>query len=233
MHWEQSVRRARLEAVRQGLEAPFVDDAEEVAVAAEGRRSASYGRGAMAATLKVRKDDFYASPPIAVRALIGVEPDMPQCIWEPCAGDGAVVKELQASERTVIAHDLVDWGCSDIETRIDFLMEHKAPEGVGGIVTNPPYKLANEFIIHARHLVPKTYMLLRLAYLEGERRRRKIFAQQDLARVWVFSRRLPRMHRAGYEGKDTSSKLAFAWFCFSRDHKGPPTIDWIDWKDFT
>ena len=72
---------------------------------------------------------------------------------------------------------------------------------------------------------------LRLAYLEGERRRRKLFKQGDLARVHVFSRRLPRMNRHGYEGKVVASKLAFAWFVWQRDHSGPPSISFLDWKE--
>lgn len=190
----------------------------------------AYGRAHAREKLSVRKDDLHESPEEAVAALLGVE-DVPKVIWETSCGPGAIVHALRASGRTVIATDLVDYGCPDSESRIDFLMEHKPPPGVEGIVMNPPYKLADEFIMHSRILVPKTYALLRLAYLEGERRRKKLFSQGDLARVWVFSRRLPRMHRAGYEGKKSSSRLAFAWFVWDRAHKGPPNMGFLDYKE--
>ena len=53
----------------------------------------------------------------------------------------------------------------------DFLFEQRAPDGCACIITNPPYKLAQEFVLKARELVPKVVMLLRLAFLESERRR--------------------------------------------------------------
>jgi hypothetical protein len=41
---------------------------------------------------------------------------------------------------------------------------------VGAIVTNPPYKLADQFVEHALTLCPRVIMLLRLAFLESRRR---------------------------------------------------------------
>ena len=38
----------------------------------------------------------------------------------------------------------------------DFLLERKAPDGCAGIVTNPPYRLAAEFVAHAIALAPSS-----------------------------------------------------------------------------
>ena len=106
-------------------------------------------QGRERSALATRGDDLYETPPEAVRALLRVEP-LPQRIWEPCAGRGAIVRELAAAGHEVCAMDLVAYEGADpgIESGIDFLMEHRAPPGFACIVTNPPFKLADAFIRH-------------------------------------------------------------------------------------
>jgi hypothetical protein len=187
-------------------------------------KSGNPGRG----PLKERGDDLYETPPEAVEALVKVEP-LPQNLWEPCCGSGNIVKVLRARGHQVVATDLQSLGCPGSRSGIDFLMELNAPIGTGGIVTNPPFKLADEFVRHALVLVPKVVMLLRWAYLEGVARE-DLFVH--LARVYLFSRRIPRMHRAGWAGKKASSMLAFAWFVWDRSHEVPgATLRRIDWKE--
>src|SRR5215471_18386905 len=143
------------------------------------------------ATLRERGHDVYETPPVAVEALLRVEV-LPPHIWEPCCGSGRIVDVLRAHGHHVTATDLVP-------DRIDFLMERRAPQGAEGTVTNPPYKLAAEFVRHGLALVPKVAMLLRLNFLESEARSDLIDGGR-LARVHVFADRLPRMHRQGWEG---------------------------------
>jgi hypothetical protein len=47
-------------------------------------------------------------------------------------------------------------------------MEHRAPEGVESIVTNPPYKNAEAFVAKALQLVPKVVMDERALLLGAE-----------------------------------------------------------------
>ena len=178
------------------------------------------------AKLDIRGDDLYETPACAIRALLACE-RLPTTIWEPACGPGAIVRELRAAGHRVIATDLVDYGCPDSSSRVDFLMEQQAPEGVGAIVTNPPYKLATQFVRRALTLSPVSYMLLRLAFLEGSRR--SDILEGPLARVHVFRNRLPRMHRAGWEGPITSSSIAFAWFVFMHGRRGPAVLRRISW----
>jgi hypothetical protein len=184
--------------------------------------------GNRAHAIKARGDDLYETPPIAVRELLRVE-SVPQAVWEPACGPGSIVRELRASGRTVIATDLVDYGCDGSEARRDFLMERAAPQGVSGIVTNPPFKLAEKFAAHAITLVPEVHMLLRLAFLEGLRWQRGL--GQHLSRVWVFAPRLPFMHRHGWGGPvNSNSGMAFAWFVF-RHGCGDASVRWLNWKE--
>jgi hypothetical protein len=138
---------------------------------------------------------------------------------------------LLAHGHDVYASDLVDYGNPSHHYRIDFLMERKPPSGYGEcICTNPPFKLAEQFVAHAIDLCPLVIMLLRLAFLESERRT-PILEGRGLARVHVFRKRLPMMHRAGWQGRKANSGMAFAWFVFDRSHSGPTTIDRISWEE--
>ena len=188
------------------------------------------GSGTFAHSLTVRKDDLYETPPAAVHALLAVEQfDGP--VWEPACGPGAIVRELEASGQEVVASDLVDYGWEHA-SGVDFLMELKAPLGVRSIITNPPFKLAEEFAAQAVRFVPVTAMLLRLAFLEGLRWQDRGLAQH-LSAVWVFAPRLPFMHRAGYDGPiNSNSGMPFAWFVWRHDHDGPPRIGWLNYRKF-
>jgi hypothetical protein len=175
--------------------------------------------GASRAALAVRKDDLYETPPDAVRTLLRVEP-LPHRIWEPAAGRGAIARELIGHD--VVRTDLVAYEGADpgIQSGIDFLMERAAPAGVSAIVTNPPFKLADEFVRHGLTLVPTVIVLLRLMALEGAGRSDLI--DHHLIRVWAGIERLPMMHREGWEGpKLGNSGAPFAWFVFSA-HRRPP-----------
>jgi hypothetical protein len=91
------------------------------------------------------------------------------------------------------------------------------------VVTNPPYKLAAEFAEHALTLVPDVFLLLRLAFLESVGRT-QLLENSGLRRVLVFRRRLPRMHREGWDGPKASSSMAFAWFAWRRGYTGPTIL---------
>jgi hypothetical protein len=177
--------------------------------------------------LSERGDDLYETPTVVTEALLRVE-DLPHRIWEPAAGRGAIVNVLRGRGHDVVATDLVDYGIPGQEARRDFLLE-RAQDGVGAIVTNPPYKLADQFVEHALKLCPRVIMLLRLAFLESVRRT-PILDSGHLARVHVFKRRAPMMHREGWTGPKITSALAFAWFVWDRSHSGPTTLHRLDWK---
>jgi hypothetical protein len=172
--------------------------------------------------------DAYMSPPEATWGLLAAEhKHMPLRIWEPACGDGAMVRPLRAAGFKVFASDIVDRGCPDLFLpNVDFLKEKAAPDWCGGIITNPPYADAEAFIDKALSFVPYAAFLLRLAFLESEKRRPS-FGCWPLAAVHVFSSRLPRMHREGWDGPRTTSGVAYAWFVFDKRRAGHARIGWV------
>ena len=188
-------------------------------------KSAQSGR----APLAEHRDDFYCTPPEAVRALLKAE-KFSGTIWEPACGDGAIVNVLRDTGHRVYATDLVDRGCPDSENRIDFLMEPHPGFHLEAIVTNPPFMLAEQFAIHALTLgIPKIIMLLRLAFLESTGRS-AILDNGLLARVYVFRNRLPGMHRQGWTGNRVATSMAFAWMVWELGWNGPAELHRISWE---
>jgi hypothetical protein len=177
--------------------------------------------------LAERDLDLYETPPVAVEALLRKE-QIPHGVWEPAAGRGAIVRVLRDHGHAVIASDIADYGFP-LHFQRDFLAEIGMPAGVEAIVTNPPFYIAEKFVAHALELAPMVVMLLRLAFLESERRC-GILEGRGLARIHVFRKRLPMMHRDGWEGRKANSGMAFAWFVYERGYAGPTTIDRISWE---
>jgi hypothetical protein len=176
-------------------------------------------------TLAERALDSYPTPRIAVESLLFAEPDVLNTtahIWEPAAGDGNIVAVLRDNGIRVTASDIEQYEF-DLHFHGDFVMQKRAPAGVTAVVTNPPYQLAAEFAEHALTLVPDVFLLLRLAFLESVVRT-GLLERSGLRRVLVFRRRLPRMHRANWDGPKTSSSMAFAWFAWRRNYAGPTIL---------
>jgi hypothetical protein len=105
--------------------------------------------------------DYYQTPPHATLALLSAE-KLPHRLWEPCAGGGAMVRVLRNAGHHVIASDIVQRDFP-LDSVTDFF-DAVAPEGCEAIVTNPPFRLAAQIVARALYLVPRVYLLLRLAF---------------------------------------------------------------------
>jgi hypothetical protein len=168
-----------------------------------------------------QKDDWYPTPEIATRRLLDVEV-FDERIWEPAAGDGAIAKVLKTACYEVISSDLNDYGYCP--AGIDFLLEHK--RAADSLVSNPPYKLAEQFIQRAIDLrVDKHAWLLRLSFLEGQKRFQRLFSHNPPIRVHVFSQRLTIWR--GDEEISSSGTVAYAWFVWRRGYTGSPQLGWL------
>lgn len=88
--------------------------------------------------LRREEQDFYATPREVTRVFVKAELDRLRqfpMIWEPAAGDGAMVDELRAAGLDVVASDIADRGCgAEIRDYYDFA---EAPARAS--VTNPPF----------------------------------------------------------------------------------------------
>ena len=170
-------------------------------------------------------NDFYPTPTYVTEALLERE-TFSKGILEPASGDGAISKVLESKGYKVLSMDIREdddvygiKGC-------DFLNETNITN-CPNIITNPPYKLATEFVLKAKEIAnEKIAMFLKLAFLEGAKRH-DLFKDTKfpLQKVYVFCRRVT-IAPKGVVPKN-SGLIAYAWYVWSKDHKGEATIDWI------
>lgn len=134
-------------------------------------------------------DDF-PTPPWAVRALmlyLGRNLSVLSC-REPAANRGQMVRVLREYFRSVDAFDVHDYGAGFPVQ--DFLFPYPI-ETVDWTITNPPFKLAEEFI--ARALATSRMgvaMLVRLQFLESEGRYVSLFKANPPSMILQFSERV-------------------------------------------
>jgi hypothetical protein len=169
--------------------------------------------------------DFYQTPPEAVMALLSKE-TFDGLTWEPCAGNGAIAQVLEQHGIPVMASELREagygiTGCNALEPNfwIRALPFRHA-------ITNPPYHIAEEIISACIESVSgKVAMLLKLTFLESEKRR-EFFEKYPPARIHVFRRRIT-MYPEGTAKPRNNGTIAFAWFVWEKGFSGKPTLNWI------
>lgn len=165
-------------------------------------------------------DDFYPTPPEAIGALLAVEQFEGE-IWEPACGDGAICRVMEAAGYRIKATDLIDRGYG--EAPHDFL---DSPYRSANIVTNPPFKLAEQFVrLSLKRTTGKVCLLCKVQFLEGVKRK-LMFESTPLKRVWVFSKRVT-MARNGKRENYSSSMMCFCWFVWEHGFEDDPTLGWL------
>lgn len=199
--------------------------------------------GTDSATAAERGNNLYETPPEAVHTLLALE-DFQSDIWEPACGRGAISRLLESAGYRVELSDLVDYGTSDgdgVVQRVEDFLTSAAHPDRPSIITNPPYGAAlNPFVAHALrvHRPGKLALLLNLNFLCGFDDPDRNFAMDENppARVHIFTRRLPMMHRDGWDGNEAPSRMNTAWFVWEMngdgEYAGPMIANRVDWKDY-
>jgi hypothetical protein len=173
-------------------------------------------------------DDF-PTPPWATRAL---------CVWlqgecfinwerrdtcrEPAANRGHMVKPLREYFATVEASDLHDYGVGfDVA---DYLFPNDLPM-VDWTITNPPFRLAEQFIERAAATSRHGFaMIVRAAFLEGQGRFERLFSKNPPSFVLQFTERVV-MHK-GRLAPEGSTATAYAWLVWIDGETGT-RLNWI------
>lgn len=167
-------------------------------------------------------NDYYATDPRAVEMLLEKE-KFNSIILEPSCGEGHISRVLLDGGYAVKSSDLIDRGFGDVK---DFF---EIEEFSGDIITNPPYKIALDFVKHSLDIIPegnKVAMFLKLQFLEGKARK-EFYKNNPPKKIYVASGRLVCAMNGDFE-KYKSSAVAYAWFIWEKGYKGSPEIDWIN-----
>jgi hypothetical protein len=173
-------------------------------------------------------DDF-PTPPWATRALCEWLKDSGlKLAWrtcrEPSANRGHMVRPLEEYFHTVDALDVHDYG-TGYPVR-DFL----APEPLGMVnfsITNPPFRLAQQFIHRMHQTSEDGYaVLVRTSFLEGVGRHRALFSLNQPTHVLQFAERVV-MHKGRLAPKG-STATSYCWLVWLKDEADSVTqFNWI------
>lgn len=177
------------------------------------------------------ENDYYATSPIAIDKLLKVETPNHN-IWECAAGEGHLSKRLTELGFSVYSTDLIKRNF-ELDNTVDFLQTKKMNFEYD-ILTNPPYKYAKEFVLHALELVDegnKVYMFLKLTFLEGKSRYKDLFSKYPPQKIYVFVDRLMCAKNGEFEKYNNHGiahgAVAYAWFVWQKGWQGKSIIEWI------
>lgn len=172
--------------------------------------------------------DYYATDPKALELLLDVETFSPY-IWEPACGGGHLSETLKSHGYNVRSSDIIDRGYPDTEI-LDFLKADRSDcDWLRDIITNPPYKYAQEFVEKSLELSDtggKVAMFLKLTFLEGQKRK-LLFESQPPKTVYVSSSRL-KCGYGGDMGRYKGSAVAYAWYVWEKGYSGDTVLKWIN-----
>jgi hypothetical protein len=172
-------------------------------------------------------DDF-PTPPWATRALAehiigGKDALTGMTCLEPACGAGHMAKPLKEYFSEVTAADAYEYGHSDVR---DFLTYPYKSASVDWVITNPPFRLAEEFIMRAMPIARKGVAILaRSVFLESVGRYKGIFREMPPTKFAQFVERVP-MIKGRLDRKATTA-TGYAWLVWEKRSVGLPRLMWV------
>lgn len=175
------------------------------------------------------KNDFYATPPLAIKHLLDIE-DFDNNVWEPACGMNHIVNELRNRDYNVKCSDIVKMIDDPSIEIIDFLNYKESFDG--DIITNPPYKYATEFVYKSLDCIKegnKVAMFLKLQFLEGKKRY-ELFKKYPPKIIYVAAQRYGCSPTGEFnENGNIGSAICYCWYIWEKGFKGDPTLKWINY----
>jgi hypothetical protein len=170
-------------------------------------------------------DDFptprWATRALMERVLPDCDPGAASC-WEPTCGRGYMAATLAEYFASVRSSDIHPFGFGET---LDFLA---APEEISAdwIVTNPPFRLAEEFVRRALRLASVgTAMLVRTNFIEGIGRYGRLFGRMPPAIVAQFAERVPILR--GRVDRNASTATGYCWLVWTKAAAPETRLVWI------
>lgn len=171
--------------------------------------------------------DHFPTPGWATRALCDWLEGNIGCLdkltcWEPACAEGHMSRALSEYFRIVHSSDVHDYGFGK---RRDFLFPGDDVV-YDWIITNPPFRLAEQFVQKAREDAERgVAMLVRTAFLESADRYEKLFRPFPPSDVLQFVERVPmfkgRLDRTG------STATAYCWMIWRTLTRKATHFHWL------
>ena len=173
------------------------------------------------------RHDYYATEPKVAELLCDLFQFSP-LIWECACGEGHLARVFEDRGYIVKATDLIDRGYG--KGGVDFLKCTKP--FAGDIITNPPYKYAQQFVEKALELVVEVYLLvmfLKLTFMEGKGRK-ELFQNSPPLCIYVSSSRLLCAKNGEFQKMRDGggSAVAYGWYIWEKGYHGDTTVRWFN-----
>ena len=171
-------------------------------------------------------DDF-PTPPWATRALLehvigGGKVSKLNCL-EPACNKGHMSRVLEEYFSSVQSSDVWDYGYGKVE---DFLTSPYRTGEVDWVITNPPFRLAEDFINKSLEIASVGVAILaRTVFLESVGRYNRMFKINSPTVFAQFSERVPMVK--GRLDKKASTATGYAWFVWNLERKNDTRVVWI------
>lgn len=172
-------------------------------------------------------DDF-PTPPWATRALMehildGASFKEKSCL-EPACGRGYMAKPLSEYFGEVVSADAYDYGYAPVR---DFLTHPYEMHSYDWVITNPPFRLAEEFVDRALTVAREGVAILaRTVFLESIGRYENIFSKAPPSKFAQFSERVPMVK--GRVDPKASTATGYAWFIWEKGADvNHPRLMWV------
>lgn len=173
-------------------------------------------------------DDF-PTPPWATRALIEHVLENPHSLGskvclEPACGRGYMVNPLSEYFGTVKYGDAFDYNYGPVR---DFLTFPYEVNSVDWVVTNPPFRLSQEFVIRALSVAREGVAILaRTVFIESSGRYRALFENTPPTKFAQFCERVPMVK--GRLDRKASTATGYAWLVWEKATTVPfPRLMWV------
>ena len=172
--------------------------------------------------------DNFPTPPWATRALmeqiLKKYSSSKQVCLEPACGQGYMAKAWEEYFETVIAFDKYSYGYG---AEKDFLLNDFSDREFDWVITNPPFKLAEEFITEGLRVASiGVGMLVRTSFIESVGRYDRLFKKRPPYILAQFSERVP-MIKGRLDRKATTA-TSYAWLIWLKNEKKKLTVlKWI------
>ena len=170
--------------------------------------------------------DNFPTPPWATRALLEYivhsELQNETCL-EPACGAGHMSKVLNEYFSEVVSSDIFPYGYGDVQ---DFLTSKHPPRSFDWVITNPPFKDAEEFILRALDIARVGVAILaRTVFIESVGRYNRLFSKTPPAKFAQFVERVPMVK--GRLDPKASTATGYCWLIWEKGNNTATELVWI------
>jgi hypothetical protein len=191
------------------------------------KQNTSHAVMAQRTEAKDSADDF-PTPPWATRALLEYiincrEGLANKSCLEPACGAGHMARTLAEYFGSVHYSDANQYGFGPVR---DFLSYPFETNSVDWVITNPPFRLSEEFVVRALQVANEGVAILaRTVFIESVGRYRNLFEKTPPTIFAQFSERVPMVK--GRLDRKASTATGYAWLVWEKSSSDQPLLRWI------